>query len=68
MSPVLEIAAEILLFLLAIWFIRNAYIANKKATPLSLRTYLHRHDLSEGRDSVFLAGGFVILTVHPALP
>ncbi len=60
MKPILEVVGQILLFLLAIWFIRNAYIANKKAPPLSLRNYVIHHDFSEGLDSMFLAGGFVL--------
>jgi hypothetical protein len=60
MKAVLEILGQILLFLWAIWAIRNAYIANKKAPRLTWRNFLLHHDFSDGLDSMFLAGGFVM--------
>jgi hypothetical protein len=60
MNSALEILGQILLFLLAIWFIRNAYIENRKAPPLTFRKFLFHHNFSEGLDSMFLAGGFVL--------
>jgi hypothetical protein len=73
MAPIVEIVAQILWLILALWFVYRAYRANKKAEPFSLRSHLQNHDFSTGLNAMFMAGGFVIgivlviLLVHKLL-
>jgi hypothetical protein len=56
MSPVTEIIAQVLWLAGATWFLYRAYVANKKAEPLSLSK---PQNVSKGLDAMFVAGGFV---------
>ena len=60
MSPVLEIIVQILWVALALWFLRGAYSANRRAEPLSLENLFPREHASNARRDVFFAMGFVI--------
>jgi hypothetical protein len=55
-TPIAEMFAQILWFIVAIWFIRSGYQANKKAPKFSLKTY----KLPEGIRATVAAEGLVL--------
>lgn len=59
MAPITEIILQALWIVLAVWFIYRAYIANKNARPISMKSPLDSHDFSKGFDDLFRAGGFI---------
>jgi hypothetical protein len=60
MSQAIEVLFQILWLTVAVWFLRVAYIANKKAEPLSFKNLLPGPNPSDSRRDVFYAKGFVI--------
>ena len=51
-----EVSIQILLLIVAVWFVYTGYQANKKAKPFSLKTYKFSRDI----DASFAAGLLVI--------
>lgn len=63
MSPIIEITLQIFLLALAVWLIRRACIANKRAKPHNLRDFqapVSSKELGDRLDAMFIAGGFVV--------
>jgi uncharacterized protein involved in cysteine biosynthesis len=54
-NPVVEIIAQVLWLILAVWLIHRGYALHKKSKPFSLKEY----KASENVDASFIAGGVV---------
>lgn len=61
MSPAIETTTHVILLVVAVWLIREGYLANKTAVPFSRKTFLSGEFGNSWRGGYAIIGGVGLL-------